>query len=292
MNPSRRAALRQLAGWALAPLAAACATGPASSERILDLRSGRTIPRAELVTAMRTSDAVLLGERHDNPHHHAARGAVIEALGAPAVVVAEHLPRGARVRFGADLEASLQAAGFDPKAWRWPLHESLFAAVAHAGVPLVGGNLPRETARRIAREGEPAWPAELAALLERAPLDAGAQAALDADLLAGHCGHLDAKRLPGMRAAQRARDASMFAALREAAAAPALLLAGNGHVRLDYGVGQLFAALRPRARLLSVGFLEAGEPLEPSRGLYTHAWIAPGAERDDPCAGFAMPARR
>mgnify|MGYP006201562501 CR=1 FL=1 len=41
--------------------------------------------------------------------------------------------------------------------------------------------------------------------------------------------------------------------------APAVLLAGNGHVRLDYGVGQLFAALRPQARVLSVGFLEAGE---------------------------------
>ncbi len=292
MDATRRSALRGLSALALAASAAGCATWPPGGERIVDLRSGRTLDRAGLVAAMRASDVVLLGERHDNPHHHAARGALVEALGAPAAVVAEQLPRGARVRFGADLEASLQAAGFDAEAWRWPMHEALFAAIARSGVPLAGGNLPRDVVRGIARDGEAAWPADLAALLVRAPLDPAAQAALDADLLAGHCGHLGAQRLPGMRAAQRARDAAMFAALREAGAAPALLLAGNGHVRLDYGVGQLLAALRPQARVLSVGFLEAGEPVEPSRALYTHAWITPRAERRDPCAGFAMPARR
>lgn len=287
---SRRWSLRTLAALALAALAAGCGTWPSSGERIVDLRSGRTIMRSELIAAMRASDVVLLGERHDNVHHHAARGALIEALGARTAVVAEHLPRRARVQFGPNLLVSLEAAGFEPQAWRWPLHEALFASVARAGVPLVGGNLPRDVVRRIAREGEAAWPEELAALLAGASLDDQAQAALDADLLAGHCGHLSAQRLPGMRAAQRARDASMFAALREADAAPAILLAGNGHVRLDYGVGQLLAALRPQARVLSVGFLEAGERVEP--GLYTHAWITPPAERSDPCAGFAMPPRR
>lgn len=287
---SRRWSLRVLGALALASFVGGCSTWSSGDERIVDLRSGRTITRSELVAAMRASDVVLLGERHDNAHHHAARGGLLEALGARAAVVAEHLPRGARVRFGADLLVSLEAAGFESKAWRWPLHEVLFASAARAGVPLVGGNLPREVVRRIAREGEAAWPDELAALLARAPLDDKARAALDADLLAGHCGHLSAQRLPGMRAAQRARDAAMFAALRDADAAPALLLAGNGHVRLDYGVGQLLAALRPQARVLSVGFLEAGEPVEP--GLYTHAWITPRAERSDPCAGFAMPARR
>jgi uncharacterized iron-regulated protein len=284
--------LAALVGLTLALAVGGCgtATPGAEQERIVDLRRGRTISRAELLEAARGADVVLLGERHDNARHHAARGALLESLGAPAAVVAEHLPAGARVRFGGDLLASLQAAGFEAKAWRWPLHEALFAGVARAGLPLEGGNLPREEVRRIAREGESALPAQLAPLLAGAPLDAAAQAALDADLIDGHCGQLDAKRLPGLRAAQRARDASMLAALRKAGAAPAVLLAGNGHVRLDYGVGQLLAVLQPQARVLSVGFLEAGEPVEDRP--YTHVWITPRAERSDPCAGFTMPAAR
>ena len=49
----------------------------------------------------------------------------------------------------------------------------------------------------------------------RRSADAG-RIALDqvVDLLDGHCGHLSAARLPAMRAAQRARDASMALALQ------------------------------------------------------------------------------
>ncbi len=264
---------------------------PRAGERLIDLRSGCGIRPADLLAAMRASDRVLLGERHDNPRHHALRGALVEALGAPARVVAEHLPRGARVQWAGGVEAGLREAGFDAPAWRWPLHQPLFEAVARSSATLVGGNLPRDEVRRIAREGEAAWPADVAQVLMRAPLSPAAQDALDADLLAGHCGHIGVQRLPGMRAAQRARDAAMWLALHERPAAPAVLLAGNGHVRLDYGVGQLVDALEPQARRISVGFLETGEAMDGARTPYTHAWITAPAERDDPCAAFE-PIRR
>jgi uncharacterized iron-regulated protein len=156
-------------------------------------------------------------------------------------------------------------------------------------VSVSGGDLAREQVRRIGRDGDAAVPPELAALLSVAPLNADQQNALDADLLENHCGQLPEARVPAMRRAQRVRDASLWAALREAQGKPRILVAGNGHVRLDYGVPRLIAAWQPAAQVVSVAFVEPDTDVAALRGLYTHAWItAAPAARDDPCAGVVI----
>ncbi|MFT3819399.1 MAG: ChaN family lipoprotein [Rubrivivax sp.] len=285
---------RRLLGSGGALLLAGCAAAPATAgDRIVDAAGGREIGRDELIVRLRAADFVLLGEQHDNPHHHQRRGALIAALGAGGVVIAEHLLRGQRVGPGAELLPRLQAAGFDPKGWRWPLHEGLFAPVLAAGIPVWGGNAPLDAVRAVARQGDAALPAELAPAIAAAPLSAAAQAALDQDLLDGHCGQLPAARVPPMRAAQRLRDTSMAAALLAAAdagAKPALLVAGNGHVRSDHGVPTLLRAQRPAARIISVCFVESSASDVPC----DYRWITPGppTPRQNPCAGFTMRARR
>ena len=273
----------------LAPLAAVsgCTALAPGTPTIVETASGRRITRDELLATLRASDVVLLGEQHDNPLHHRHRAELIAALPASTLVVAEHLTRGQRVSFGPDLLASLSAAGFDAQGWRWPLHAPLFAAVQRAGMSLQGGNLPLASARRIAREGEAALDGELAALLQRAPLDAQAQATLDDALVQGHCGQLRSPGLERMRWAQRARDAAMALALDAAGGRPALLLAGNGHVRTDHGVPTLLRALRPNARLAAVAFVDG---IDDSDMHCTHLWrTAPPPGREDPCAGFRLP---
>lgn len=281
--------------WLALGLAASlpgCAGLGTPSERIVDLRDGRMLGREELLQRLRACDVALLGELHDNLHHHARRGELLAALPGPLVVVAEHLTQGRTAALrpglaGASLREALEAAGFDARAWAWPVHEPLFAAVARAGHALVGGNLERDVVRRIAREGTGATPQVLQPWIDAAPLDPSARAALDDDLVQSHCGQLPAARVPGMVAAQRARDASMAQALIEAldrrVARPAVLLAGNGHLRRDYGVPQLLRARRPALRVLAVGFLESGQPLDEASALYDLAWVTPAAERDDPC---------
>jgi uncharacterized iron-regulated protein len=267
---------------ALGAALGSCGSLPsAEEERIVEVASGRTISRAQLVAAMRASDYVLLGELHDNGWHHRRRGELLADLGPDMSIVAEQLTRGRQVQSGPDLLSRLSAAGFDAAAWRWPAHEPLFQGAVASGATLAGGNVPRDLARQVAREGEGAMPADLRAMLASAPLMPAAQEALDADLRAGHCGQLSDAQLPGVRLAQRLRDASMWAALRDSARRPAILLAGNGHVRLDYGVPALIAAQQPGARTLSVGFVEAGTAVA---GLpYTYVWITPGVSREDAC---------
>jgi len=296
--PARRRHLGRLAVLGAAALFSACTAWrprPAS-ERRLALPDGPALCDADWLDTLRHADFVLLGEHHDNARHHRLRGELIARIGRGGAVVAEHLERGRRLTppasdSTADLLGALQAAGFDPRGWLWPLHEGLFALLVAAGVLVQGGNLPRELARRIAREGDAALPADLAELLRAAPLAPTAQARLDEELLSSHCGQLPVSRLPAMRAAQRARDAALAQALLAAAdaapARPVWLVAGNAHVRRDYGVGQLLAVLHPRARVLSIALLdedERGADL-PTTEAYTHAWITAAPDRRAPPCG-------
>lgn len=272
-----------------------CAATRAPEERIVETAGGGTLTRAELIERLRASDVVLLGELHDNPHHHARRAELLSALGAPVALVVEQLPRGAAPALpplaGREgLRQALERAGFDAEGWGWPAHEPVFAAAARAGHRVLGGNLPRDLARRVAREGSDALPAELRAPVQAAPLAPEARRALEDDLQQGHCGQLPAARMPGMVWAQRGRDAAMAQTLREALNAqprgPVLLIAGNGHVRRDYGVPQLLAPLLAGRRVLAIGFVEPGQAASASE--YDLVWVTPAAPRSDPCEGLQI----
>jgi hypothetical protein len=89
-----------------------------------------------------------------------------------------------------------------------------------------------------------------------------------------------------MARAQFARDAVMAGMLREHASGGAVLLAGNGHVRRDLGVPRWLGGVAP-GRLLSVGFVETGQPA--LAGRYDALVFAAPATRDDPCRDFVPP---
>jgi len=61
-------------------------------------------------------------------------------------------------------------------------------------------------------------------------------------------------------------------------------VAGNGHVRADYGVPQLLAKARPGARVLEVGFVEHGATA--AGAPFSHLWITRRVARKDPCAAM------
>jgi uncharacterized iron-regulated protein len=267
---------------------------PASADVILHGDSGRPATRAEVLADLAAADFILLGETHDNPRHHQARAELLRDL-PPGVktVVLEQLERGKRLDPALPLDDALERAGFDRKAWGWPLHQPVFVAARDLGASLLGGNLGRKDGRRVAREGESALDADQARLLEHSPLSDTARGLLDESLNTGHCGHLPAARLPNMRLAQRARDAALARTLLESRDGPVVLLAGNGHVRRDFGVPVLLAGQAPGARVVSIGFMEIapGERPEPGHmgDAYDFLWFTAPAEREDPCAGFSMP---
>jgi uncharacterized iron-regulated protein len=258
---------------------------PIAADDMLDARTGQPISRVALLGVMGAADWVLFGERHDNPRHHDARAELLQEM-RPGRVVIEHLNQGARLDIADNLDAALDRAGYNRKGWRWPMQQTLLQTLRDNAATVLGGNLSRADGRKVAMDGMAALDQDLLARIEAAPLTGVAQARLDADLDRGHCGHLSAERLPNMRLAQRARDAAMARTLL-AETSPAVLLAGNGHVRLDYGVPVLLRAAKPQARLVSIGFVETGDVVEP--GAYDYLWVTTPMPRPDPCAGFKMP---
>lgn len=277
-------------GWRFLFAALMLATGlsaAAHDDLVIRPASGEALTIDALIHQLETADFVLLGEIHDNPRHHAARAELIRQLASRrrALLVAEPLQRGRTLAEDGALLPALEAAGFVPENWRWPLHEPLFVAAREAGIPVVGGNIARDEARDIVRKGSAVLPADIADALAKAPLRADAARELDRNLSESHCGMLPAHLLPGMHLAQRARDAAMALALQARQDKQAILVAGNGHVRRDFGVPSLLTALAPDTRTLAVGFVErSADGTLPSGEIpYDFVWITDAQERDDPC---------
>jgi uncharacterized iron-regulated protein len=274
---------------------------PASPQPDFSISTGGGAPlsRSQALALLRQADHVLLGEVHDHPGQHRERATLLTALAdRRPTVVFEQFARTSDAALaapvGSDLEAWLDRAGFDRKGWGWPLHRPLIDAALVAGLPMRGGNLARDEARQIARQGAVAAPADLLPALAQ-PLPASAAEVLDRSLLDGHCGQLPAAAVPRMRDAQAARDAAMADALLRAVADGAtstVLIAGNGHVRRDHGVPLWLARRQPAARVASVGFLERGSdgsaPPAAERAVYDIVWLSARQPRPDPCAGFSI----
>lgn len=272
-------------------LALFCASAIASfqaiaEERIVDTQTGRQLSRTELLQIVASSDYLLLGELHDNPLHHVVRGKLLASLPRTTKVVAEHLEYGRPLADHGPLLPALESAGFSAENWRWPLHGPLFSSIRDHGLVVLGGNIPKTTARAIVREGLGAIPPDLAAIHAANELATTQVAKLDAELLRSHCGQVPANLIPGLRLAQQVRDAAMFDELRRSQGKPAVLLAGNGHVRKDYGVPRFIARAYPQLRQISIAFLEEGASAAAEKSVYDYLWITDAATRNDPCVDF------
>ena len=260
-----------------------------ATAEILDLASGKEISEPVLAERLRSADIVLLGELHDNAFHHQARADLIPRFAnEKTTIVAEHLPAGRRVTATGEAGSDLEAAGFNRSGWGWPLHQPLFESVLGGGYALIGGNLPAGFSKELMKQGQAAMGLAMAKSYEQSTLPGPARAQLEQDLFDGHCGKLPDKYLASMKLVQRATDISMATALL--AHRPAVLVAGNGHVRRDYGVPQVLVALDPSLKITSVGFYENGtdraELIKSLAGRYDFVWLTDKAQRSDPCEDF------
>ena len=187
---------------------------------------------AQLESALPT-DVLLLGEQHDAPDHQRLQRDTVQwlaARGRLAAVVLEMAERGhstAALARGAT-EAQVQSAlQWNDAAWPWSAYGPVTMAAVRAGVPVLGGNLPRSAMAAATQETR--WDNHLAAPARQQLLDA---------LQDGHCGLLPATRLPAMTRVQIARDASMALTAQEAVrpGQTVLLVAGGEHVLRHRGI--------------------------------------------------------
>jgi uncharacterized iron-regulated protein len=259
----------------------------ASANSIVDLRNQTTINQERLIAEVISADYILLGELHDNPHHHEARGRLIAAIASKKyAAVVEYLPAGQSVQFSGSTLQSLEQAGFSPKAWPWKLYQPLFEAIRVSGFPLYGSNLDRSVSKTIFSGGS--IPAAMESDYQKSLLTNNAKRSLEKDLVDGHCGKLPAQYLEPMFQVQRLTDISMARVMMHHS--PAILFAGNGHIRHDYGVPQVLRSLEPSKKRVSVGLIEEAQrdstAFAELAKLYDFVWITPSIDRADPCANL------
>ncbi len=257
----------------LAVVAAVPAPGRAAPDGlVVDTASGNVLTVEDLSERLLAADVVVLGETHDSRDHHRRQAAIIADLAAagrrPAVVF-EMLSREQQPAIDAFLAGGEPASGFgDAVDWarNWnafEIYEQVIAAAMAAKLPVVAGDVPREERRRIGKEGVEALAEETRTAfgLDR-PLPEAITAHLSDILVASHCGMIPPEATGPMIDVQRLRDGAMAAALRERLGAapenrPAVLIAGAGHARRDFGVPAVLAALDPELHVLALAFVPA-----------------------------------
>ena len=183
--------------------------------------------------ALLPADALLLGEQHDAPDHQRLQRETVQwlaARGQLAAVVMEMAERGHGtdgLPRDADEAQARAALRWNDAAWPWKAYGPVVMAAVAAGVPVLGGNLPRSHMR--AAMGEAAWDQHLPAPALQRQYEA---------LREGHCGQLPETQIAPMARIQIARDASMARTVQEALrpGQTVLLVAGSGHVLRSLGV--------------------------------------------------------
>lgn len=272
--------------------------------RIWDARTAGFIDEERLIDEAIAADFVLLGEVHVNPDHHAKQAKVIRRLiaaGRDPAVVFEMFDRDQQGKIDSVLSSRdpepvrvARITELGQRGWDWSLYGELIGLVIEAGLPLLAGNVPTATMRAVFGDGLDAIPrGERRALGLDAPFPDAVRDALEAVLIEGHCGRVPDDMIDRLVDAQRLRDATLADVMLSVEDRPAVLIAGAGHARRDYGVARHLGARSPGARQLVVRLVEvddeSAEPLD-----YLDAvpglpeavdvlWFTPWLEREDPC---------
>jgi len=279
---------------------------------IRDMAGGQDIAFAAALDKLAGADALLLGERHDNPAHHRLQALIARELvarGRRLVVAFEMIEDDQQPLLDAFLAARPRDAaglgellGWDRSGWPdWtqyrPIADAALAQPNPPAHPIRPANLPLALARDIARNGLDAGGLDAAlaeTLRQAAARDPALLAAHGEDIRDSHCGMLPERALAPFALAQYARDAAMArsiqAARRETPDALVLLIAGNGHARRDVGVPRHLARLAPGLKIMSVGLLE-GDAASFDPAPFDLLWRSAPLAREDPCAALRQPVR-
>ncbi len=248
-------------------------------------------PAASLSPGLLNADnpqVLLLGEVHDNAQGHKLRYELLQqrvAAGWRPSLVLEQFDRENqdllnKAQKGClDAQCVIRVAG--GARWDWQLYYPVIQLALTYQLPLVAGNLSRADASRVVRDGVASSfdPQSVKDYRLDQPLPAAVASAQQQEIIAGHCNMLPEMMVGGMVHAQVARDIWMAKIIRDQLPRDVVLIAGNGHVRKDIGVGYWLHEAAPALKVRSVGFIESGD----NGGRYDSIQTVAPQTRDDPC---------
>ncbi len=223
----------------------------------------------QLEEALAKAHFVLLGEIHDNPDHHRIQAQLVEALvkkGRRPAVVFEMISPDQQADLDRHAENGPGEAGklgnalrWEERGWPdWAIYQPIAEAALSSALPLVGGGLGKDTGEALAKgEQSPEYRQTAAELGLARPLEPELAEAERLEIREGHCNLLPSSAVERMMRMQRALDGALARAMTSARTVDgAVLIAGAGHVRKDWGVPAILHEKAPEAAVVSIAFIE------------------------------------
>jgi uncharacterized iron-regulated protein len=276
--------------------------------RIWDSANDQFVDPAQLATAILGASYLLLGEKHDNPDHHALQQSMLEYYiqrNAVTNIAFEMLDSNSQELLDniqaesltnlADLKDYLE---WDEEGWDWSFYGPMLYAALNARIPISAANISAETMMQVYAEPELA---EVEGVLA-----AHIMQQLNTDIDESHCGMLPASQFPAMVRVQQSRDNVMAQSLGQLVPETGktnLLIAGNYHIRQDLGVPNYLLAQNAsltKDQIISVAFMEVDEQaMEPAEylqqfgevGAFDYIWFTPAISNEDYCASLRQDAQ-
>jgi len=272
--------------------------------RIYQPNQHRFIDESEMTSVIKSSDALFIGEAHDNLEHHQKQAQIIRQFlskGQSGIVAIEMITN---TQFDEimrekpkDVDHLIQVLNQEEIGWKYEtFYKVVFQSIYENGYEMSAGNLNRDWIRNIVRQGESEIPKPIKAIIEHVELGKQNLSNIEKEIEISHCGFMKGEHVAGMVTAQRVRDAYMAGAVAEATtrADKVILLAGSNHVRTDRGVPVYVHYLAPNVKVLTIGLVEVENdkmnPVEYSQHWHVddlpfdYVWFTTKAERPDRCA--------
>ena len=281
--------------------------------RIWDTANQIYVTPESLVKSLSDTPFILLGEKHDNADHHRIQ----------AWLVGQVINKGRRMglafeMFGSDKSGVLREfhqsgskntaeistlTDWQKSGWPdWSMYQPIAESAVAADLPVLAANLTRAQAMAMAREGKSVLDAKTRKRLRlNDPLPDSVTVARTDDLIKNHCNMLPAHMVEPMLKTQTAKDAVMADAMISAEAEGdlegAILIAGAGHARTDWGVPWHLHRRSPEKSVISLGIIEVNPDLatvseykafwDTPAPPFDYLWFTPRADDGDPCDKYA-----
>jgi uncharacterized iron-regulated protein len=268
---------------------------------IWDSQGDEFIAEDELLARIEGASYLLLGEKHDNPDHHALQLRALDhvlrtdnvATVSFEMMSSEQQPllRNLSLSPQSSLEQINEYLQWDNDGWNWTYYGPLLRSAIQADVLINAANISNEEMMQV-------YGAPTTAKIEGV-LDEQTMAALERDIDESHCGMLPESQFPAMVRVQQARDFAMAASLASNTQQQLqVLIAGNYHIRRDLGVPNYLLNRQPNleeSQIVTLAFMEVdGASNDPADYLqqfgsvkaYDYIWFTPAISGEDYCASL------
>lgn len=265
--------------------------------KIIAIATGEPVSQAELIETLRHRRLVLVGEKHDNPEHHARELLLLQALqnGPKTRLVLEMLDEQQSGNINTLSSASSDTEirkqlNWNDRNWPWQDYGPLISTALKNGNQLRTGNLSKPVLMQIYQSGVPDQP-RLSTVSE---IPEAIRTTIRQQVYESHCRTMPIDQMGPMTDIQISRDASMAYALTHQLGEQmqSILITGAFHARKDTGVAQHLQKLTSEA-VTSILLTETdeaiktvGDAVKLNTGVTDYVWFTSRSEEKDYCAAL------